>query len=133
LYSAKKLGGGAFSFFSDELRQELEHRKQLERDLKIAIAERAFAAYSQPQVSLSNGGITGVEALVRWNHAQRGMISPGEFIPVAEKSGLMAQIGRIIVDKAINEAAEWHRSGISFGRLAVNVSGTELREPDFDT
>ena len=101
LYSAKKLGGGGFSFFSDELRQELEHRKQLERDLKIAIAERAFDVYYQPQVSLSNGGITGVEALVRWNHAQRGMISPGEFIPVAEKSGLMAQIGRIIVEKAI--------------------------------
>jgi diguanylate cyclase len=132
LYSAKKLGGGGFSFFSDELRQELEHRKQLERDLKIAIAERAFNVYYQPQVSLSNGAITGVEALVRWNHAQRGMISPGEFIPVAEKSGLMAQIGRIIVEKAIAEAAEWHRSGITFGRLAINVSGTELREPDFD-
>ena len=111
LYSAKKLGGGGFSFFSDELRQELEHRKQLERDLKIAIAERAFNVYYQPQVSLTNGAITGVEALVRWNHAQRGMISPGEFIPVAEKSGLMAQIGRIIVEKAITEAAEWHRVG----------------------
>jgi diguanylate cyclase len=133
LYSAKKLGGGGFSFFSDELRQELDHRKQLERDLKIAIAERAFEVYYQPQVSLSNGGITGVEALVRWNHAQRGMISPGEFIPVAEKSGLMARIGRIIVEKAIAEAAEWHSAGIFFGRLAINVSGTELREPDFDS
>ena len=60
------------------------------------------------------------------------MISPGEFIPVAEKSGLMAQIGRIIVEKAIAEAAEWHSAGIFFGRLAINVSGTELREPDFD-
>ena len=70
---------------------------------------------------------------MRWNHPQRGMISPGEFIPVAEKSGLMAQIGRIIVEKAIAEAAEWHQAGISFGRLAINVSGTELREPDFDT
>jgi diguanylate cyclase (GGDEF)-like protein len=133
LYSAKKLGGGNYSFFSEELRRELEHRKQLERDLKIAIAERSFTVHYQPQVSLANGAITGVEALVRWNHAQRGMISPGEFIPVAEKSGLMAQIGRIIVDKAISQAADWHKSGIVFGRLAVNVSGTELREPDFDT
>ena len=112
LYSAKKQGGGGFMFFSEELRQELEHRKQLERDLKIAIAERTFSIYFQPQVSLANGVITGVEALVRWNHAQRGMISPGEFIPVAEKSGLMAQIGRIIVEKAVAEAAEWHKSGI---------------------
>src|SRR5262249_49836433 len=126
LYSAKKLGGGNYSFFSDELRQELDHRKRLERDLKTAIAGRVFSAYYQPQVSLTNGTITGVEALVRWNHPQRGMISPGEFIPIAEKSGLMAEIGRIVIEKAISEAAEWHRAGISFGRLAINVSGTEL-------
>ncbi len=132
LYSAKKQGGGAFSFFSEELRRELDHRKQLEREIKRAIADEAFSVYYQPQVSLSNGTITGVEALVRWSHAERGMISPGEFIPVAEKSGLMAQIGRIIMRKAIREAAHWHKSGISFGRIAINVSGTELREADFD-
>ena len=91
LYSAKKLGGGSFSFFSEELRRELDHRKQLEHDLKVAIAEQGFQVYFQPQVSLTNGAITGIEALVRWNHAERGMISPGEFIPVAEKCGLMAR------------------------------------------
>ncbi|WP_353641887.1 EAL domain-containing protein [Mesorhizobium sp. WSM2239] len=133
LYSAKKLGGGAFSFFSEELRRELEHRKQLEADLKAAIALESFSVYYQPQVSISNGTITGVEALVRWKHPERGMVSPGEFIPVAEKSGLMAEIGRIIVRKAINEAAEWHRAGIGFGRIAINVSGSELRENDFDS
>ena len=133
LYSAKKLGGGSYSFFSEELRRELEHRKQLERDLKTAIAERSFDVYFQPQVSLSNGTITGVEALVRWNHPERGMVSPGEFIPVAEKSGLMAQIGRVVMEKAMEQAAAWHRAGIVFGRLAVNASGTELREPDFDS
>ncbi|MBX3576394.1 MAG: EAL domain-containing protein [Rhizobiaceae bacterium] len=132
LYSAKKQGGGSFSFFSDELRQELDHRKQLEHDLKLAIADRAFSVYFQPQVSLTNGAITGIEALVRWRHPERGMISPGDFIPVAEKSGLMAEIGRIILSKAIETAAGWHRDGIDFGRLAINVSGTELREPDFD-
>ncbi|HTV69771.1 MAG TPA: EAL domain-containing protein [Rhizobiaceae bacterium] len=133
LYSAKKQGGGNFSFFSEELRLELDHRKQLERDLKVAIEARDFSVYFQPQVSLTNGSITGVEALVRWKHPERGMVSPGEFIPVAEKSGLMADIGRIILSKAIAEAAQWYRDGIEFGRLAVNVSGTELREPDFDT
>ncbi len=132
LYSAKKLGGGAFSFFSEELRRELEHRKQLEHDLRVAIAEKAFQVYFQPQVSMTTGTIAGVEALVRWDHATRGMIAPGEFIPVAEKCGLMADVGRIIITKAINEAAAWHRDGISFGRLAVNVSGSELREADFD-
>lgn len=132
LYSAKKLGGGNFSFFSEELRRELDYRKQLEHDIKVAIAERAFQVYFQPQVSLTNGTISGIEALVRWNHAERGMIPPGEFIPVAEKCGFMPEIGRIVITKAINEAAEWNRAGIAFGRLAVNVSGTELREHDFD-
>ncbi|ESY47555.1 putative bifunctional diguanylate cyclase/phosphodiesterase [Mesorhizobium sp. RSR380A] len=132
LYSAKKLGGGSFSFFSEELRRELDHRKQLEHDIKVAISESAFQVYFQPQVSLTNGAISGIEALVRWKHAERGMISPGEFIPVAEKCGFMPEIGRIVFTKAIEQAAEWDRAGIAFGRLAVNVSGTELREPDFD-
>lgn len=132
LYSAKKLGGGNFSFFSEELRRELDYRKQLEHDIKVAISERAFQVYFQPQVSLTDGTISGIEALVRWNHHERGMISPGEFIPVAEKCGFMPEIGRIVIGKAINEAAEWNRAGIAFGRLAVNVSGTELREHDFD-
>ena len=133
LYSAKKLGGGALSFFSEGLRRELEHRKQLEQDIRVAIEAESFGVYFQPQVSLTDGSITGVEALVRWKHAERGMISPAEFIPVAEKCNLMAAIGRIIMRKAIAEAAEWHQAGISFGRLALNVSGTELREHDFDT
>jgi diguanylate cyclase (GGDEF)-like protein len=132
LYSAKKLGGGNYSFFSDELRRELEHRKQLESDIRSAIADESFAVYFQPQISMTTMAVTGVEALARWNHPERGMIPPGEFIPVAEKCGLMAAIGRVIVAKAVREAAEWHRAGIEFGRLAVNVSGTELREPDFD-
>lgn len=132
LYSAKKLGGGSFSFFSEELRRELDYRKQLEHDIRIAISENAFQVYFQPQVSLTNGAISGIEALVRWKHAERGMISPGEFIPVAEKCGFMPEIGRIVFAKAIEQAAEWDRAGIAFGRLAVNVSGTELREPDFD-
>ena len=133
LYSAKKLGGGSFSFFSEELRRELDYRKQLEQDIRTAIAEKTFEVYFQPQVSLTSGEISGIEALVRWKHAARGMIAPGEFIPVAEKCGFMPDIGRIVITKAINEAAEWNRAGIDFGRIAVNVSGTELREPDFDT
>ncbi|MDX8452674.1 EAL domain-containing protein [Mesorhizobium sp. VK9D] len=132
LYSAKKLGGGNFSFFSEELRRELDYRKQLEQDIRTAIANKSFEVYFQPQVSLTSGKISGIEALVRWKHATRGMISPGEFIPVAEKCGFMPDIGRIVIAKAIEEAAEWDRAGIDFGRIAVNVSGTELREPDFD-
>ncbi|MER9254695.1 EAL domain-containing protein [Mesorhizobium sp. M0598] len=132
LYSAKKQGGGSLSFFSEELRHELDYRKQLELDIRTSISEKAFEVYFQPQVSLSDGGISGIEALVRWRHAERGMIAPGEFIPIAEKCGLMPEIGRIVIAKAIDEAAEWNRAGIAFGRIAVNVSGSELRETDFE-
>jgi predicted signal transduction protein with EAL and GGDEF domain len=132
LYSAKRQGGGSFSFFSEELRRELEHRRQLENELKAAIAAEAFEVYFQPQVLLTSGEITGVEALVRWTHPVRGPVPPSDFIPVAEKSGLMADIGRIVIAKAIHKAAEWYRTGVAFGRLAINVSGAELREADFD-
>ena len=131
LYSAKKLGGGSHVFFSDELRAELEHHKRLERDIKEAILCGGFVPYFQPQVSLSRGVVTGIESLIRWTHRNRGTIPPGEFLPVAEKSGLMKQIGRVLFRKAIEEAAAWHRDGIEFGRLAINVSGAELREADF--
>lgn len=131
LYDAKKTGGASFRFFSEELRQELENRKKLEADLRVAIEARHFDVWFQPQVSLIDGSIAGVEALVRWPHATRGMVAPGEFIPVAEKTGLMADIGRIVLDKAIAETARWHADGLRFGRLSVNVSGSELREADF--
>ncbi|MFZ1682206.1 MAG: EAL domain-containing protein [Rhizobiaceae bacterium] len=131
LYDAKKTGGASFRFFSEELRQELDNRKKLEADLRAAIEARHFEVWFQPQVSLIDGSIAGVEALVRWPHAIRGMVAPGDFIPVAEKTGLMADIGRIVLDKAIAETAQWHADGLRFGRLSVNVSGSELREADF--
>jgi diguanylate cyclase (GGDEF)-like protein len=133
LYAAKKTGGGSASFFSEQLRRELDYRKNLEADLKLAIELGSFEAYFQPQVSLSTGKITGIEALMRWNHPERGMVAPSDFLPVAEKSGLMSAIGRIVIAKAVREAGRWHQAGVDFGRLAVNVSGTELRENDFDT
>src|SRR5690606_12489999 len=100
--------------------------------LRQAISEKAFQVHFQPQVSMTTGAIAGIEALARWRHEERGMIAPGEFIPIAEKSGLMAEIGRIVITKAIHAAAGWHKEGLIFGRLAVNVSGSELREMDFD-
>ncbi len=131
LYAAKRQGGGGVSFFSEALRQELEHRKQLEQDLRAAIANDGFSVFFQPQVALTDGAITGVEALARWSQPSRGPIAPAEFIPAAEKAGLMVPIGRIIVRKAIAQAAQWHRESVPFGRIAINVSSAEIRESDF--
>ena len=133
LYAAKRNRGSAFAFFSDEMKAELESSNQLKRDLRTAVTERAFSVHFQPQISLRNGKISGIEALARWTHPERGPISPAEFIPAAERAGLMSQLGRIVVEKAVATAAGWNRDGLDFGRLAINVSAAELREADFVT
>lgn len=132
LYAAKRHGGGASSFFSGDLRRELDNRKAFTADITTAIADEAFTVFFQPQVDLRTHAVVGVEALVRWRHPLRGTVSPGIFLPVAEKGGLMVGIGRIVMRKAISEAARWHSEGMQFGRLAVNVTGAEIREPDFE-
>jgi len=131
LYAAKKAGGGAFSFFTRELRLALEERKEIERELVMSIARRDFSVRFQPQVSLGDGRVTGIEALVRWQPPGRDFVPPSVFLPVAEKSGLMPAIGRIVFREAIAAAAGWHRQGLRFGRLALNASGSELAQQDF--
>lgn len=131
LYAAKKAGGGSFSFFTSELRRDLDEGKRLEREITTAIANRDFTVCFQPQISLRDGKVAGVEALVRWLHHERGLLAPGQFLGVAERCGLMPAIGRVVFRKAIAAAASWHRDGIEFGRLALNASGAELAQPDF--
>ncbi len=130
LYLAKAEGRGSYQLFATTLRDKFEEKANLERELREAITSQAFAVHYQPQVSLQGGKVIGVEALVRWEMAGRN-VSPGEFLPVAEKAGLMPALGRIVFAKAIRTAAEWHRAGIDFGRLSLNVSAQELREADF--
>ncbi|WP_170314564.1 putative bifunctional diguanylate cyclase/phosphodiesterase [Aquibium carbonis] len=131
LYAAKKAGGGTYSFFTEELRREEDERREIERDLVMAIARRDFTVSFQPQVSLSGGHVTGIEALVRWRPPGRDFVPPSVFLPIAEKSGLMPAVGRIIFREAIAVAARWHRQGLDFGRLALNASGSELAQQDF--
>lgn len=130
LYQAKADGRGSYRLFGTALRAMFEERTKVERELREAIAAEAFDVHFQPQVSLYDGHVIGVEALVRWQQAGRA-VSPAEFLPVAEKAGLMPGLGRIVFDKAIRTAVTWRRAGIEFGSLALNVSGQELREPDF--
>ncbi|MFN3546564.1 MAG: putative bifunctional diguanylate cyclase/phosphodiesterase [Mesorhizobium sp.] len=131
LYAAKKAGGGVCSFFTDELRREQDERREIERELVMAIARRDFTVRFQPQVSLGAGAVTGIEALVRWQPPGRDYVPPSVFLPIAETSGLMPAIGRIIFREAIAAAARWHRRGIEFGRLALNASSSELAQQDF--
>ena len=122
------LAGGAqelYRFFEPAMDARVKARRTLELDIRQAIAERAFELHYQPVVDLGSNEIAGCEALLRWNHPVRGMISPAEFIPVAEETGLICQIGDWVLDTACADATHWP-AGI---KLAVNVFAGAVQEP----
>lgn len=123
MYAAKSAGRRTYRFFEPEMDAQVKARRKLELDLRQAIADEALEVYYQPCVSLANNAITGCEALVRWRHPERGMISPAEFIPIAEETGLINQLGEWVLTTACAEAAAWPDDI----NLAVNVSPVQFR------
>src|ERR1700720_967196 len=123
MYAAKSAGRRTWRFFEPAMDAHVKARRQLEIDLRKAIADEALEIYYQPCLSLQNDRITGCEALVRWRHPERGMISPAEFIPIAEETGLINEPGAWVLAKACAEATTWP-DGIS---LAVNVSPVQFK------
>ncbi|MCU7919347.1 MAG: EAL domain-containing protein [Candidatus Thiodiazotropha sp. (ex Epidulcina cf. delphinae)] len=126
MYQAKQLGRNNYQFFSAKLAETAAERLTLERDLRHAIERGEFELHIQPQVSLNSGRITGGEALLRWNHPQRGLMMPGSFIPVAEESGNIIAIGEWVLRQACNQLQAWRQAGIEIGSLAINVSGSQF-------
>ncbi|MVT52883.1 EAL domain-containing protein [Bradyrhizobium yuanmingense] len=126
LYSAKSGGRGAFRFFEPELDRLLQARRNLERDLRKALARSEFELHYQPFVNLKSGETCGFEALLRWRHPERGLVSPGEFIPVAEETGLILPLGDWVLRTACAEAAKW-RSDL---KIAVNLSPAQFRSKE---
>ncbi len=126
LYSAKAAGRGTFCFFAPEMHTEAQDRQMLENDLRKAIARGELALVYQPVVHAQSEQLSGFEALVRWNHATRGMISPAMFIPLAEESGLILQIGEWVLRTACLEAAKWPENI----RIAVNLSPIQFTDPN---
>jgi EAL domain-containing protein (putative c-di-GMP-specific phosphodiesterase class I) len=124
MYAAKSAGRRTFRFFKAEMDAQVRARRCLEMDLRQAIADgTGLEVYYQPCLGLESDEITGCEALVRWRHPERGMISPAEFIPIAEDSGLINQLGEWVLTTACAEAASWPDAV----RLAVNVSPVQFK------
>jgi diguanylate cyclase (GGDEF)-like protein len=123
MYAAKSAGRRTHRFFEPAMDAEVKARRILEMDLRQAIADEALEVYYQPCVGLQDNKIDGCEALVRWRHAERGMISPAEFIPIAEETGLINQLGEWVLATACAEATTWPDDI----RLAVNVSPVQFR------
>jgi predicted signal transduction protein with EAL and GGDEF domain len=126
LYRAKSDGRGTYRFFEPAMHINVQARRALERDLHKALTNDEFVVHYQPLVNLQTERICGFEALIRWNHPQRGMISPLEFIPFAEESALIVPIGEWVLRAACTEAAKWP----SEVRIAVNLSPVQFRTPN---
>lgn len=125
LYAAKGRGRGVYHFYDEELHADAEERRQLEHDLRDALAHGGLELYYQPSVALSHQKITGFEALLRWNHPTLGRLSPAKFVEVAEDTGLIAQIGEWALRTACHDLARWPDNV----RVAVNVSPLQFANP----
>ena len=123
MYAAKAAGRRTYRYFEPEMDAKIHERRQLEIDLRQAIAQGGLEVYYQPCLSLKDDRITGCEALVRWRHPERGMVSPAEFIPIAEDTGLINEIGEWVLATACRDAANWPDDI----RLAVNVSPVQFK------
>ncbi|MCP5093317.1 MAG: EAL domain-containing protein [Gammaproteobacteria bacterium] len=131
MYRAKDAGRSRFDFFSERLNAESRRKISLERDLRAAIHGGELEVRYQPQFNIKTGEISGAEALLRWNHSVHGPVSPGEFIPLAEESGLIVTIGSWVIEQACKDLYAILERGQHPGPMSINVSARQLREESF--
>jgi EAL domain-containing protein (putative c-di-GMP-specific phosphodiesterase class I) len=124
------LGGNQYQFFDDALHTSAFEQLQLEGELKHAVARKEWLVYYQPIISITSGEPIGAEALVRWRHPQRGILAPGEFIQVAEDTGLIVPIGEYVVRTACQQAKAWRDASDSTFWVSVNISARQFRNKD---
>ncbi|MEU4625576.1 bifunctional diguanylate cyclase/phosphodiesterase [Actinoplanes sp. NPDC023801] len=133
MYAAKSAGGGRWTWFDPVMDQLADHDARLSADLRQAIARDELFLLYQPIVELPHGRLAGVEALVRWRHPELGLVSPAEFIPLAERNGYIVELGRWILEQAVHQASAWERDlgADAPAKVSVNVSARQLGEPGF--
>ena len=131
LRQAKDAGKDQVHAFSPELAERNRIRVELKRELRHAVSGGQLELHYQPKVDTGSGRVSGVEALARWRHPERGFISPGTFIPMAERCGMIVPIGAWVLEEAVRQTASWHRAGLDGLQIAVNVSAQQLTADDF--
>ena len=122
LLRAKQAGRGTFSYFEPGMDARIQERKSVERDLRVALSQSQFELYYQPRIDLRRNSVAGVEALLRWHHPERGLVSPGEFIPIAEDSGLIIPLSEWVLHTACAQGAAWRHVAV-----AVNISPVHFK------
>jgi diguanylate cyclase (GGDEF)-like protein len=129
MYRAKERGRGRVEVFDEALRTRIMERLDLENGLRRALQRDELRVYYQPEVSAAQGRMVALEALVRWEHPERGLLQPSDFVPLAEETGLIVEIGAWVLNEACRQVAAWRRDGANID-LAVNVSARQLVQPD---
>jgi diguanylate cyclase (GGDEF)-like protein len=129
MYDAKDAGKGCYRFFAEEMDRRIQERHSLHGDLRGALAAGEFFLAYQPQRTMRNGRYSSAEALLRWRHPQRGLVSPALFIPILEEAGLIAEVGMWVLRQALADCGEWRKAGLGLERVAVNVSARQLFDP----
>jgi EAL domain-containing protein (putative c-di-GMP-specific phosphodiesterase class I) len=131
MYQVKGRGKNGYQFFSEEMNHQFSTRLSMERELRNGLAQGELRVFYQPQVSLFDGRITGVEALVRWQHPGRGLVVPADFLPVAEETGLITQIDEFVQARAFADVELWRRKGLGSLSVSVNLSAVQLEQEGF--
>ncbi len=131
MYHAKENGRNTYEFFRPEMNVRAVARQSLEAQLRRALERREFVLHYQSKTNLKTGIITGVEALIRWRHPERGLLAPAQFVPVAEDCGLIVPIGQWVLREACRQARAWQRTGLPPMPVAVNICALEFRHADF--
>lgn len=126
MYQAKERGKNTYRFYTHELTQRVYERLTIENSLRKALKNNELILHYQPQVDMQKNTIIGVEALIRWNNPKIGMMPPGKFIPIAEETGLIINIGEWIIEEACRQMIRWKNDGIEIGYIAVNISAKQL-------
>jgi diguanylate cyclase (GGDEF)-like protein/PAS domain S-box-containing protein len=131
MYQSKQKGDNAYTFFRTEMNQEARQRQFISENLRYALDRHELTLAYQPKVDIQSGAILGAEALLRWTHPGQGAMAPQQFIPVAEDCGMIRRLSAFVLREACKQLRRWIVDGLPIGRIAVNVSGIELRYDDF--
>ncbi len=129
MYAAKRTGGSRHCFYAPEMDADVQQNFDMLRDLRRALANHELELYFQPKIDARSGKVTAAEALLRWNHPTRGMLMPGHFLPLAERSGLIGPIGNWVIEAACTQARAWRDKGLRM-RVAINLSAHQMRQDD---
>jgi diguanylate cyclase (GGDEF)-like protein len=133
MYQSKHAGGRQFSVYMNAMSEHFLERLSMENDLRRSIEREEIFMVYQPQIDVTNNRVLGCEALIRWNHPKHGLVSPGKFIPLAEETGLIGQLGEYVLETSIAQAKRWHAEGHTDLRIALNVSSMQLRAPNINS